>query len=109
VHPLRPGELAGSLDGRRGDVNPERATCLGHARGLTGRLPAPASDVQDMLAGLDPTRPAQYLIVPPQLGVVVSGTGPVRHGPHLAPVVEAVTNRVCLGGILPGRGVPDLG
>jgi len=83
VHPLRPGELAGPLDGGRGDVHPERAACPGYPRGLTGRLPAPASDVQDLLAGLDPPRPAQYLIVQPQFGVVVSGTGPVHHGSHL--------------------------
>ncbi len=73
THSLRLGELAGPLDGGRGDVDPERAACPGHACGLTGRLPAPASDVQDMIVGLDAPSPAQYLMVQPQFGVVVNG------------------------------------
>ena len=60
---LRPGEFAGALDSRRRDVDAERTACPGHARGLTGALPAPASNVQDVLAGLDAICPAQYRIV----------------------------------------------
>jgi hypothetical protein len=60
---LRPGELAGTLDGGCRDVNAERAACFGQASGLTGGLPDPASDVQDTLAGLDATCPAQRLMV----------------------------------------------
>ena len=82
-YPLRPGELAGQLDSGRRDVNAERTACLGHAGGLTGGLPEPASDVQNMLAGLDAIGPAQHLIVPPHLVVVIARPGPVHHGSHL--------------------------
>jgi hypothetical protein len=53
AEPLDPGELAGALDRVCGDVDPERAACLGRARGLPGRLPGPASDVEDVVAQLD--------------------------------------------------------
>ena len=65
VHSLRPGELAGPLDGGFGDVDPERTACPCQARGLTGCLSEPASDVQDLLVGLYAACPAQYLIVQP--------------------------------------------
>lgn len=42
---------------------PRAAASLGHASSLTGGLPAPASDVQNMLVGLDAICPAQHLIV----------------------------------------------
>jgi hypothetical protein len=71
IYPLGPGELAGPVDDGRRDVDPERAACPGQARGLTGGLPGPASDVQDMLAGLDAQGPAQDLVVQPQFGVVI--------------------------------------
>jgi hypothetical protein len=64
AQPLRPGELAGTRDGGCGDVDPERAACLSCARGLSGRLPGPASDVQDMVVEPDATGPAQYPVVP---------------------------------------------
>jgi hypothetical protein len=73
AYPLRPGELAGPFDGGRGDVDPERAAVPGQARSLTGRLPAPAADVQDVLAGLDVARPSQHLSLQPHLGVVIDG------------------------------------
>ncbi len=73
ARPLRLGELAGPLDSGRRDVDPERAACRGHAPGGTGGLPAPASDVQDMIVGLDAPCPPQYLMVQPQFGVVVNG------------------------------------
>jgi hypothetical protein len=57
------GELAGTRDGGRRDVNAERTASLGHASSLTGGLPAPASDVQNMIVGLDAICPAQHLIV----------------------------------------------
>ena len=75
AEPLGPGELAGALDGGRGDVDPKRAACLGRARGLPGRLPGPAADVQDVVVELDATGPAQHRVVPPQLGVIAAGAG----------------------------------
>jgi len=90
------GELAGPLDGGRRDVDPERAACRGHARGRTGRLPAPASDVQDMIAGLDAPCPAHYLMVQPQFGVVVNGTSlqilPAGYVEALGGTVDAVAS-----------------
>ena len=62
---FRPGELAGALDRGRRDVDPERTARLGRARGLSGRLPGPTADVEDVVVGLDANRPAQYLVVPP--------------------------------------------
>ena len=79
AYPLRLGELAGPLDGGFGDVDPERAAGPRQARGLAGGLPEPASDVQDLLAGLDATCPAQHLIVQPYFGVVANQARPV-HG-----------------------------
>ena len=87
AEPLGPGELAGALDRGRGDVDPERAACLGRARGLPGRLPGPAADVEDVVVELDAKGPAQYLVVPPQFGVVAAGAGRMfacgvpHHGP----------------------------
>jgi hypothetical protein len=72
AQPLRPGELAGTLDRGRGDVDPERTSRPGRARGLPGRLPGPASDVEDVVAELDGAGPAQYLVMPPQFGVVAA-------------------------------------
>jgi hypothetical protein len=74
--PLRPGEFAGTFDGGRGDVDPERAACLGDARGITGRLPGPTSDVEDVVVRPDATGPAQCFGVQPQFGVVAVGAGP---------------------------------
>jgi hypothetical protein len=74
AYPLRLGKLACPLDGRHRDVDPERTACLGHARDLTGRLPAPATDVKDTLTRLDTICPAQDLVVPPQFVVVVNKT-----------------------------------
>src|SRR3954447_11288753 len=54
---------------------PERATCAGCARGVASRLPGPTSDVEDAVVKLDSTGPAQYLVVPPQLGVVTAEGG----------------------------------
>ena len=53
AQPLGPGELAGTVDRGRGDVDPKRAACPGRARGLPRRLPGPASDVEDVVAELD--------------------------------------------------------
>src|SRR5689334_4084941 len=44
AEPLSPGELAGAPDRRRGDVDAERTSCPGRARGLPGRLPGPTAD-----------------------------------------------------------------
>jgi hypothetical protein len=60
-----PGELAGTLDRGRGDIDPESAARPGRARGLPGRLPGPAADVEDVVAELDAAGPAQYLVMPP--------------------------------------------
>ena len=79
LHPLGLGEFAGAFDGGFGDVDPERTACPRQARGLTGCLSEPASDVQHMLAGLDAPCPAQHLIVQPYFGVVGNGARPV-HG-----------------------------
>ena len=73
AEPLGPGELAGPLDGGCGDVDPERAAGMGRTRGLPGRLPGPASDVEDVVAELDVAGPAQCLVVPLQFGVVATG------------------------------------
>ena len=79
LHSVVPGEFAGTLDGGFGDVDPERTTRPRQARGLTGCLSKPASDVQDMLLGLDAAGPAQHLIVQPYFGVVGNEARPV-HG-----------------------------
>src|SRR5580704_13489135 len=73
VCPLHPGELAGPFDGRRRDVDPERTASPGDSRGFTGCPPAPASDVQHVLAGLDTQRPAKYPVMQPQFGIVIDG------------------------------------
>jgi len=70
AEPLGPGELAGALDGGRGDVDSKRTACTGRARGLPGRLPGPAADVQYVVVKMDAEGSAQYLVVPPQFGVV---------------------------------------
>jgi hypothetical protein len=77
VKSLRAGEFAGTLDGGCGDVHPERTTRLGAARGITGRLPGPTSDVEDVVMRADAACPAQYCGVQLQFGVVVAGAGPV--------------------------------
>jgi hypothetical protein len=61
---FRPGQLAGALDRRRRDVDPEHTARLGRTRGLSGRLPSATADVEDVVVGLDGNRPAQYLVVP---------------------------------------------
>jgi hypothetical protein len=71
AQPLGLGELAGPVDHRRGPVDPQRAARGGRARGLPGRLPGPTADVQDVVVAPDAPSPAQHLVVPPQLGVVV--------------------------------------
>ena len=70
-----PGELAGTLDRRFRDVDPERTPRLGRPRGLPGRLPSPAADVEGVVVELDANGPAQYLVVSPQFGVVAPGAG----------------------------------
>jgi hypothetical protein len=75
VHTFSLGELAGALDCGSGDVDPERTACLGRPRGLSGCLPGPASDVEDVVVRLDATGPAQYMVVPLQFGVVAGGPG----------------------------------
>ena len=75
AEPLGLGQLAGTLDGGCGDVDPERTACLSCARCLSGRLPGPTSDVEDVVVELDATGLAQYLVVPPQFGVVAAGAG----------------------------------
>ena len=40
-----------------------------------GRLPGPTADVEDVVVELDAARPAQYLVVPPQFGVVAAEAG----------------------------------
>ena len=72
---LGPGERAGSLDRGRGDVDAERTPFPCRARGVTGRLPGPASDVEDVVCELDVYGPAQHLVVPAQFGVVPAGAG----------------------------------
>ena len=69
---LSPGEFAGALDRGRGDVDPERTARLGRARGLPGRLPGPAADVEDVVAELDAAGPAQDIVMPPQLSVITA-------------------------------------
>jgi hypothetical protein len=77
VHPLRPGEFAGPRDGGRGDVDSERAPCPSQAGGLTGRLPGPTSDIEDLVVGSDTTGPAQEFVVSLQFGVVTAEAGSV--------------------------------
>ena len=72
AEPFGSGELAGALDGLCGDVDAERAACVGCARGLPGRLPGSASDVEDVIADLDVAGPAQCLVMPTQFGVVAA-------------------------------------
>jgi hypothetical protein len=67
------GELASTLDRGHGDVDPERNARSGGARGLPRRLPSPAADIEDVVADLDAARPAQDLVMPPQLGIVADG------------------------------------
>jgi ketosteroid isomerase-like protein len=50
---LCPGELAGTLDRGRGDIDPERTARPGCPRGLPGRLPGPAADVEYGVTGTD--------------------------------------------------------
>src|SRR5215470_14282019 len=70
---LGPGELAGALDRGGGDVDPNGAPCPRRARGLSGGLPGPAADVEDVIVELDADGRAQYLVVPPQFGIVAAG------------------------------------
>jgi hypothetical protein len=58
AEPVGPGELAGTLDRGRRDVDPERTPCLGRPRGLPGCLPSPAADVKDVVVELDANGPA---------------------------------------------------
>jgi hypothetical protein len=60
AEPLGLGQLAGTLDGVCGDVDPERTACLSCARGLSGRQPRPTSDVEDVVVELDATGLAQF-------------------------------------------------
>ena len=82
MHPLRPRELAGPLNGGRRDINAERT---GPPRAMRA-----ASQVVCPLP-LDATCLAQYFVVQPQFGVAVSGIGPVHHGSH--PPVRMLTGR----------------
>ena len=77
AEPVGPGKLAGTLDRGRRDVDPERTPGLGGPCGLSGRLPSPAADVEDMVVKLDANGPAQHLVMPPQFSVVASGAGHV--------------------------------
>jgi hypothetical protein len=77
AEPLCLRGLAGTIDHPRGQVDPQRAARGGRARGLPGRLPGPTTDVEDVVVTPDATSPAQHLVVPPQLGVVVDRTRPV--------------------------------
>ena len=87
MHP--PREPASPRDSGRGDVDPERTARPRHARGLTGRLPEPASDVQDTLVRLDITSPAQHLIVSPQFVVILDRAGPIHDGPAYKHTVKS--------------------
>ena len=76
AHPsARASSRARSMGGR-GEVDAKRAARLGRARGLPGRLPGAASDVEDAVVDLDATGLAQDLVVRPQFGVVAVGPGP---------------------------------
>ena len=91
---LRPGEHAGALDCGRGDVDPERTTCLGHAGSLTGRLPDPTSDVEDVVARLDAPDPAQYRVVQSQFGVIAGALLTIGVH-HRQPTLDACPEVVC--------------
>jgi hypothetical protein len=91
------GELAGTIDHPRGQIDPQHAARGGHARSLPGRLPGPTTDVEDVVVTPNAKSPAQHLVVQPQLSVVVDrtrpvcGCGPVLHG---RPVNRAGLDRV---------------
>ena len=80
VQPYGFRELAGSLDHRCGDVQPHHTPGHGQPRRVARRLPGPAPDVEDLIVGTNAVRPAQRLIVHPQLGVVVEATELVPGG-----------------------------
>jgi len=63
---------------------PSALPARAYARRLTGRLPAPAPDIEDMVAGPNAAGRAQQLIVPPHFGVVaVEAMTGFRHGSQL--------------------------
>lgn len=66
-----PSEFVGALDRVRGDVEPERAARLRCPRGLTGRMPGPAADVENLVVEPDAAGLAQHRVVSPQFGVIV--------------------------------------
>ena len=69
--PLRLGELAGTNDHPRREVDSERAPLRGQPGCVPGRLARPTADVQDLAPGLDVVGTAQHLVVPLKFGVVV--------------------------------------
>ncbi len=61
VQPFGPGEFGGARDGRCGDIDPDSAARPSQPAGLTGGLPASASDVQDVVGWPYCPGPPQYL------------------------------------------------
>ena len=85
VDALRPGELAGPLDHRGGEVDSERAPFPGRPRGVPRRPAGSTADVQDPVVCPYVVRAAKDLVVQPEFGVVVDAGDsvfqrPIPHG-----------------------------
>ena len=78
------GEPPCAIDHRRGDVHPHHTPGHGQPGRVTRRLPGPAPDVQDVIAGPNPVASPQHHVVHPQFGIVVDAADlacPSRPGP----------------------------
>src|SRR5215218_2475538 len=86
VDPLRPGEFAGPLDHRGGEVDSERAPFPGRPRGVPRRPAGSTADVQDPVVCPYVVRAAKDLVVQLEFGVVVDTGDSVfqRPIPHRA-------------------------
>src|SRR4029453_12120553 len=81
VDSLRPGEFAGPLDHRGGEVDSERAPFPGRPRGVPCRPAGSTADVQDPVVWSYVVRAAQDLVVQPEFGVVVDAGYTLFQGP----------------------------
>src|SRR5215218_1381694 len=83
---LRPGEFAGPLDHRGGEVDSERAPSPGRPRGVPRRPAGSTADVKDPVVCPYVVRAAKDLVVQPEFGVVVDAGNSVfqRPIPHRA-------------------------
>jgi hypothetical protein len=70
VEPFGRRQLTGPLEHALGHVDTDHAARHRGARGLAGRQPGPAPDVEYLVTGADPVGGAKVLVVGAQLGVV---------------------------------------